>query len=135
MEIPINSQITEEDIESIVQTCTDFIESWYSADAERMKNCFHKDAVKRSIVFDDNEMKWTVSPTRNGEDMAKFTADGGESDLPEDSKTMQIELLGAHRRTAVAKVISHSYVDFVQLGKFDDGWLIVNDLWEIRSEQ
>lgn len=135
MEIPPNSEITKEDVESIFQTCTDFIESWYSADAKRMENCFHTDAVKRSIIFDDHNRSWTVSPTRNGKDMAKFTADGGESDLPEESKTLQIDLLGAHRRTAVAKVISHSYVDFVQLGKFDAGWLIVNDLWEERTEK
>ena len=99
-----------------------------------MENSFHPEAVKRTVIYDEENKKWTVSPTRNGKDMAKFTADGGEKDLPESSKTLEIEIIGAHRRTAVAKVVSHTFVDFVQLGKFSDRWLIVHDLWEMKSE-
>lgn len=134
MDILETSDLTQEDIDMIMKTSRDFIESWYTADPDRMENSFHPDAIKRSVVYDEDQKKWEVSQIRTPKDMARFTRDGGESDLPASSKTLELELIGAHRRTAVVKVISHSFVDFIQLGKFDNGWLIVNDLWEKKFD-
>jgi hypothetical protein len=65
--------------------------------------------------------------------MVGWTEKGGGSDLSKEDQTYEIEVYDYFRHIASAKVISHTYIDYLHLAKIDGVWLIVNDLWELRE--
>ena len=127
------TQLTPEDILGITQTSQDYIGSWYAADEERMRACLHPELVKRTIVHDTQRDNWKLSRALDVQMMVDRTHQGGGSDVPEPDRTEQITILDAFRHVASVKVLSHDYVDYLHIAKFDHRWLIVHALWELRS--
>jgi len=125
---------TPEDIEGITKTSRDYIEGWYTADEQRMRSCLHPDLVKRTITHDPQQgSAWKLSRPLDAEMMAGRTRAGGGSDVPEPDRTQHITILDVFRHVASVKVLSHSYVDYLHIAKFDARWLIVHALWELRQ--
>ena len=125
--------LTREDIEGITRTSRDYIGSWYAADEERMQSCLHPDLVKHTVVHDMQQGDWKLSRTLNAQMMVDRTRQGGGSDVSEPDRTEEVTILDAFRHVASVKVLSHKYVDYLHVAKFDHRWLIVHALWELRS--
>lgn len=122
--------ISPADVEAIRKACLDYAEGWYSGDAERMQRCLHPELAKRRIVLVPEQGEWQLTPSRNAEYMVSLTQDGGGYEAGRSIRECEVTILDAYRRTASARVISHEYVDYIHLAKFEDGWKIVNVLWE-----
>jgi hypothetical protein len=131
--IPSVPQATPEDIQAITEASRDYIEGWFTADEERVRRCMHPQLVKRTIWHDLQQDTWKVTDTLDAEIMMKFTRKGGGSALPENEKTYEIVLLDVFRHSATVKIASFPYMDYLHLAKFNDRWLIVNCLYEVRS--
>ena len=123
----------DEEILRIENTVRDFIEAWYSADAERMRRSLHQELVKRSVYRHQADGNIRLRRTANADMMVGWTEEGGGSDLSKEDKTYKIEVYDYFRHIASAKVISHKYIDYLHLAKIDGVWVIVNDLWELRE--
>ena len=124
------TMISPADEEAIRKACLDYAEGWYSGDAERMGRCLHVELVKRSIAFDETRKRWQLTPPRDAAYMVSLTREGGGYEAGKTIRECEVTILDAYRSTASAKVISQEYVDYVQLARFEDGWKIVNVLWE-----
>lgn len=131
--IPSVPQATPEDIQAITEVSRDYAEGWFTADADRMRRCLHPQLVKRSIWHNLQDDVWKVRNTLTAEAMIGFTQKGGGNTLPENEKTYEIVILDVFRHSATVKVASHPYMDYLHLAKFNDRWLIVNCLYEVRS--
>lgn len=59
------------DIEGITQASRDYIESWYSADAERMRRCVHPALVKRTLEYDEPGNTWLLHQPTTAERMVE----------------------------------------------------------------
>jgi hypothetical protein len=123
----------DEEILGIENTVHDLIEAWYSADAERMRRSLHQELVKRSVYRHQADRNIRLRRTANTDMMVGWTEKGGGSDLSKEDQTYEIEVYDYFRHIASAKVISHTYIDYLHLAKIDGVWLIVNDLWELRE--
>ena len=130
-----SSKLSQQDKDSILTASKDYIESWYSADAERMKACLHPDFVKRVLLYDEKQKSWILGARRSREYLTDATREGGENDLAESEKTHEITILDTNRGIASVKVKSHSFLDYLHLGKFNDRWLLVNALWEFLEQE
>ena len=130
-----NTKLSKMEIDSILESSKDYIESWYTADAERMKACLHPDFVKRVLLYDEKKQEWTLGARRSREYLVDATKEGGQSDMLESDKTHEITILDTNRGIATVKVKSHSFMDYIHLGKFNDRWLLVNVLWEFLEQQ
>jgi len=129
----VMSTPTSHDIDLITQTSRDYIEAWYSADAERMRRCLHPDLVKRTLLYDPEKETWLLRRPSNAEMMVEFTGKGGGSDTPEVERTYEIIIQDVFRHIACVKVISRYLMDYLHLVKLNERWFIVNVLWELRE--
>jgi hypothetical protein len=120
-----------QDLREITQTGVDYIESWYTGDAARMRSCLHPDLVKR-FVMRDPARETTVLRTTSADRMRQLTEDGEGTHLADADKTHAVTILDAFGAIACVKVVSHEYVDYLHLARFDERWLIVNALWAFR---
>lgn len=121
-----------QDLESIEQAARDYIESWYTADAERMRNCLHPELAKRTVVYDEVGRTWSLRQT-DATRLVTFTAEGRGTKTPPDSRIHEITILDTHRNIASVKVVSTPFVDYLHIARFDHRWLVVNVIWESRA--
>jgi hypothetical protein len=123
--------ITEKDVEAIKKASLDYIEGWYEGNAERMERALHPDLAKRGVFVDKKTGK-IVMRSVGAEDMVKYTKTGtGKS--PEKKEKVKLTILDVYTNTACVKIISPDYVDYLHLARYEDGWAIVNVLWEMNQ--
>lgn len=132
-EVDITVLASPEDIEAITEASRDYVEGWYNAQPERMARCLHPDLVKRTIEREPEGGTWRLRRPTDAQAMVRYTKEGGGSDVPEPERIYEITILDVFRHIASVKVLSHDYVDYVQLAKFNQKWLLVNVLWELRE--
>jgi hypothetical protein len=121
-----SEEISPADLESIERAARDYIESYLTGDADRMADCLHPELVKRALDFDAITGSTSID-TMTHADMVAATAEGHGKDMPRD---YQVSVVDAFRNVATATVDSARYVDYLQIGRFEDRWRIVNVLYE-----
>jgi len=130
---PLDVALTADDEQSIVDLCHDYVEAWYEGDHVGLGNCLHPDLVKRTIVRDQETGNWELEKTTTAEMLVAYTKERVGTETPEKDRVIDITILDGFRHVACAKVISAEYVDYVQAAKFDERWLVVNILWELKK--
>lgn len=118
------------DLQDIIRASVDYVESYYTGDAERMKACLHPDLAKRSVWKDVASGARRLRNT-TAQRMYEITQEGGGSDVSEADKVHEVTILDAFRNIASVKVVSE-YVDYLHVARFDERWLIVSVLWDFR---
>jgi hypothetical protein len=113
--------VTDED--AIKTTVSDYFEGWFQGDAERMERALHPRLAKRS--------------PQNGtldEDTAQTMIDATKAGLgtrhPPERRGFDIHLTEIHGGIATVVVHSQVYREYLHLARSDDGWKIVNALWD-----
>ena len=121
---------SDEDLKAIIRTATDYIASWLDGDEERMRRSLHPLLAKRSVgagPTGDLPLD-TIGAT----EMAEATGKGnGRKYRP----GHEITVLDTYGEIATVKVASMPYIDYLHVARFGDRWLIVNVLWQRRSEE
>src|SRR3990170_7136665 len=88
-----------EDIAAITRSSVDYIESWYTADAERMRRCLHLDLAKRTVKRDPGTggggLRHTDAPM-----LVTYTKDGHGTETPAGDRTYRRSILDVFRDTA-----------------------------------
>jgi hypothetical protein len=125
--------LTEEDRASIMQASRDYLEGWYDAIPERMARALHPDLVKRTVGLDTEDGKWRLLRPSTAEMMVGFTREGGGSAVPEGERAYEISIQDGFRHIACVRALSPLFMDYLHLAQFDDRWLIVNVIWEVRQ--
>ena len=121
------------DRDAIMQASRDYVEGWYEADPERMARALHPDLVKRTVGLDGDSGEWRLLRPSTAEMMVGFTREGGGSDVPEGERIYELSIRDGFRHIACVRALSPLFMDYLHLAKFDDRWLIVNVIWEVRE--
>ena len=108
--IPSVPPAIPEDIQAITEVARDYIEGWFTADAERMRRVLLPELVKRSIWHDLQDDRWNVGSTLTAEAMVQYTQNGGGSKLSDVEKSYEIVVLDVFRHIATVKVSSYPYM-------------------------
>ena len=117
--------------QAVHQTARDYVESWYAADAARMERALHPELAKCFFrVF--------PSGTRFLEEvgaskLVQWTASGGGQSIPTQHRHREAVVLDVYFRAAMAKVVTATGVEYLQLGRFGTDWKIINILGEART--
>ena len=133
---PVNVSVTPpsaEDFEAIKSVARDYVEGWFDGDEERMRHCLHPELVKRTIRHDLQSGEWRLGRPADAEMMAGWTRDGEGRTAVAEERAFEITIQDVFRHIASVKVLSHPYMDYLHVAKFDRQWLIVNVLWEVRE--
>jgi hypothetical protein len=68
------------------------------------------------------------------EQLIAATAGGGGRNTPEDKRRAEVKILDIFGNAASVRVDADSWIDYLQIGKMDGEWKILNVLWELRPE-
>ena len=120
--------ISPEDREKIVASATDYIESWIAGDGDRMARCMHPELVKRSVEPDPQTGGCKVETLTR----AEMVAETAEGEGAVDAGPYQVSVLDAYGDLATVSVLSAAYMDYLQIARCGEAWLILNVLWQPR---
>jgi len=118
---------------AIKQTALDYIEGWYSGDAERMERALHSDLAKR-IVITDVQGKSRLNQT-SAMGLVQGTRRGGGKATPKDKQRKDVTILDVDENAASVKIVASDWIDYLHIAKFNGRWVIVNVLWELKSKE
>jgi hypothetical protein len=121
------SNASEQDLAAIRQTASDYIDGWYAGDAQRMERSLHDQLSKRWIMDD------RVDTTTKGE-MVEMTKGGGGKDYPGEKKST-VTILDVYENIATVRCDSPEYIDYLQLGRVNGKWIIINVLWTNKLKE
>lgn len=128
--LPSQAQAPADSV-AITRAALDYIEGWYEADAERMARAVHPELVKR-IVDEDPQSGRTWISGQGATRLVAATARGGAADTPEEERRTEVTILDIFRDAASVRVDAHAWIDYMHLARTEEGWKIVNVLWERR---
>ena len=123
---------TAADSAGLVATAKDYIEGWYTGDATRMARALHPELVKRIHQRDSTSGRWMVD-NQGASRLTLGTARGGGSRTPKEKQRTDVRILDIFRGAASVRVDADGWVDYLQLVREGDRWLILNVLWELRT--
>jgi len=121
------------DSAAIRATALDYAEGWYEGNAERMARAVHPELVKRIVVRDTTTGKAIVQGM-GASVLVNSTRHGYGKETPKDRQQKEVTILDIFGNAASAKAVMAEWVDYMQLGKVDGRWVIVNVLWEKKPQ-
>lgn len=123
------SDASSADVTAVRAVALDYIEGWYTADAERMARALHDDLVKRTPAEDDGP----VTPLRvvSKETMIELTRAGGGRDVADPG--IEVHVDHVFDDIASAHTVCVDFVDHLQLVRTTGGWKIANILFRNRG--
>jgi hypothetical protein len=124
---------TAADSTAIRQTTLDYIEGWYTGDAERVSRAVHSKLVKR-IVATHPKTGQQVFRDQDSTALVAATKKGYGTKIPEAQRRKDMTILDVFEGAASVKIIAADWVDYLHLVKQNGRWQIVNVLWEMKPK-
>jgi hypothetical protein len=121
------------DSAAIRATALDYAEGWYEGNADRMARALHPELVKRIVVRDTTTGKSMVQGM-GASVLVNSTRHGYGKETPKERQQKEVTILDIFGNAASAKAVMADWVDYMQLGKVDGRWVIVNVLWERKPQ-
>jgi hypothetical protein len=112
------------DEHAIKETVTDYFEGWFEGDATRMERAVHPRLAKRSpadIGRDEDTAQTMIDATKAGRGTRH----------PAEKRGIEIDVKEIYGSIATVVVHSEVYREYLHLVRTDDGWKIVNALWDL----
>ncbi len=118
------------DSAAIRTTALDYIDGWYTGDADRMERALHPDLAKRIVWRQDGQEQLN---SMTAEQLVQGTRMGAGTRTPEHDRQMDVTILDIFRSAASVKVVAHQWIDYLHIAKYAGRWVIVNVLWELKE--
>jgi putative lumazine-binding protein len=127
------AQASPADSAGIRRAALDYIEGWYSGDVDRMTRALHPELAKRIVRTDPKTGRSSLGQM-SAMTLVNNVRMGGGKQTPEAQQRKDVRILDVFQNAAVARVDASTWVDYLQLAKWNGQWVIVNVLWELRPE-
>ena len=112
-------------------TALDYIDGWYSGDAERMERALHPHLTKR-LAYGDPQGKSRLVDLTALELVQSTRAGSGKT--PAAERREDVTILDIFGNAAVVKVDAIAWVDYLEAIRWNGRWVIVNVVWENRPK-
>jgi len=116
-----------DDVSTVRATVTNYIEAYYTGDAQRMQQSLHPHYLKHMIHGDIPVREKTAS------EMVQEVRTHGPADLPAASKTEQVTVLDVAGSIASAKLVTPGWTDYMTLSKVNGQWKILSVVQRIDN--
>ena len=115
----------DRDRQAVVEVATQYFESWFAGDPQRMRAVLHPALSKRTasepgapmLALEEDTADRLVAIVSRG---SRTTVEPGQD----------VTLLDMSKDIAAVKVVSKPFIEYLHLARFGDRWLIVNALYE-----
>jgi hypothetical protein len=128
---PVARAQTAADSSAIRATALNYVEGWYTGNAERMSRAVHPELVKR-IIVSDTATKHSVIETMGATALVNGTRHGWGKETPANRQQKDVTILDIFGNAASVKTVMADWIDYLQIAKVDGRWVIVNVLWEYK---
>jgi len=125
--------ISAEDAAAIRATALNYVEGWYTGDADRMASALHPELVKRIMTIDAT----TGRPRLDGMGksvLVEATRRGPGKDTPVAQQQKDVLILDVFHNAATVRATMRDWVDYLHMVKWEGKWVIVNVLWERKPK-
>jgi len=116
---------TASDRGAIVGVATQYFESWFDGDPERMRAVLHPALSKRAALEPGGSSLSLDEDT--AEEMVAHVSSGPRTSV---ERGLDVTVLDVSKDIATVKVVSTPFVEYLHLARFGHRWLIVNALYE-----
>ena len=114
--------------EAIKAVVLDYAEGWATGDAERMARALHPAVVRRRVVTDVLSGAHRLQQM-DATALLEATRAGAGMPLEPGPLNLRIAILDHHGDMATARVVSPLYVDYLQLVRWEDRWVVLMVSW------
>src|SRR5438309_9327342 len=124
---------SSDDNAAITKTALDYVEGWYAGDAARMERALHPELAKRMISTDPKTGRSQFNHM-GAMTLVQRTRNGGGKKTPQDRQLKEVTILDRYNNAAVVKIVASDWIDYLEMGKFNGDWKIINVLWELKPK-
>lgn len=121
-----DSRSSGDDASAVRATVTNYIQGYFTGDAQRMEQTLHPHYLKH-VIHGDIPMR-----EKTGADMMKDVRRDGPPNMPAASKTEQVTVLDVVGDMASAKLVTPGWTDYITLLKVNGDWKILSVVQEIE---
>lgn len=122
---------TAADSAGIRATALDYIDGWWSGNAQRMASALHPELVKRIRNADAARgTEWIDN--QGASRLVMVTGRGGGQETPTADRRSDVAILDIFQNAASVRVDAGAWVDYLHMVRWGGRWVILNVLWEIR---
>lgn len=114
--------------EEVTRVVLDYFEGWFDGDVARMRNALHPELAKRTLGPDGSAA--ATLRTTTARRMLDLTASGEGRREDPGERRIEVDVEDMHETIANVTVRSAVYREYLGLVRTDEGWKIVNALWE-----
>jgi hypothetical protein len=118
---------TDADRAAVEAAALDYIEGAYSGDAERMERALHPELNK--VLLTQHRATDVQFLYKMGASNLVEGTRAGLGLVEEGQRNIDVEIYDVSHDIAMAKVSSALYIDYVQVGKVNGEWKLINVLW------
>ena len=122
---------TSQDSAGIRGAALDYIEGWYSGNGDRMAKALHPELAKR-IMFTDTLGNYWIRDM-GATELIRGTRTGGGTRTPAADRRTDVQVLDIFQNAASARIDAGGWIDYLHLVRWQERWVILNVLWEIRK--
>ena len=119
------------DSAAIRATALDYIQGWYTNNAERMERALHPHLAKRLVWADSTGRSHLVDMTA----LELVQGTRSHPPTPASERRDEVTILSSYGNAAMVRVEATDWVDFLQEVKWNGSWKILNVVWENRPER
>jgi hypothetical protein len=123
---PTDAAPSSPDVAAVTAVATEYFQSWFAGDGERMRAVLHPGLAKRTPLDPPASLELDED---SAEQLVAHTAGGGGTGYEPGQQVTVLDLFGD---IATVVVRSKPFVEYLHLARFDDRWLIVNALYAVR---
>ena len=124
MENTVIDKASPADVEAVARVATEYFQSWFAGDGERMRACLHPALAKRTP-----ELPGTKSLILHEDPTEQLVTDTASGECTGFAPSQEVMVLDVFRDIATVKVRAAPFVEYLHLARFDNRWLIVNALY------
>jgi hypothetical protein len=126
----LQSTQNPDDTAAVKAAALEYIEGWYAGDAQRIEKVLHPDLVRRTLRIDP-QTGTTYLMFDGSRDFISLT--GEHQGKPGAKQQEDIVVLDVYRNAAMVRVTAASWVDYMQMARWNGKWVIVDLLWEPKD--
>jgi hypothetical protein len=120
------AEVPTADIEAITAVATEYFQSWFAGDGERMRRCLHPNLAKRT-----KDAPGTASLVLHEDPVEQLLVDTASGEGTGFDPVQHVTVLDVCDEIATVMVRSEPFVEYLHLARFGDRWLIVNALYRV----
>ena len=124
---PLAAQETSPEHAAITAAALDYIEGYFSGDAERMTRALHPELTKVIVMAPQQGMN-AFTRKMTATELIELTR-SKRGVIPREQWGIEVTVLDVYGNMAAVKIANPKFFDYLQLAKVDGSWRIVNILW------